>query len=86
MSDDDTESDTRAGKARVERHLWELFDAAMAAKAFAPALKALELMGRELGMWRAEQTAGPTLAELISEDPLGLATPSGDRQEDGGGA
>ena len=61
-------------------------DAAMAAKAFAPALKALELMGRELGMWRAEQTAGPTLAELISDDPLGLATPSGDRQEDGGGA
>jgi len=75
MSDDNAETGTEAGKARIERHLWELFDAAMAAKAFAPALKALELMGREHGMWRPEQTAGVDPLSLIAPDPLGIAGP-----------
>ena len=83
MSAGGDESDREAGKARIERHLWDLFEAAMAAKAFAPALKALELMGREYGMWRPEQTAGPTLADLIAEDPLGMATSTGDQEGEG---
>ena len=71
-----------SGKARIERHLWDLFEAAMAAKAFAPALKALELMGREYGMWRPEQAAAVDTLSLIAPDPLGIGRPS-EREDEG---
>ena len=71
-----------AGKARIERHLWDVFEAAMAAKAFAPALKALELMGREYGMWRPEQAAVVDTLSLIAPDPLGLGRPSEGEDEE----
>lgn len=65
-----SEVDNETGKARIQRHLQEVFEAALAAKAFAPALKALELMGREYGMWRPEQTAVVNPLSLIPDDPL----------------
>ena len=49
-----------SGKARIERHLWDLFEAAMAAKAFAPALKAL------LAGARQQVTGGNTTLVVVA--------------------
>jgi hypothetical protein len=41
--------------------------AAAAAGAFAPAVRASELQGRHLSMWKNEATSAPSLAELIDD-------------------
>jgi len=53
-------------------HYLEIFRAAaMEAGAFAPALRAIELMGRHIGMWRGESNRQVSLADLIAEAGAG---------------
>jgi hypothetical protein len=54
-------------EAKVVRDLETLRAAAMEAEAFAPALRAIELLGRHIGMWKNEIGQQPSLADLIAE-------------------
>lgn len=60
-------------RQKILELLQTVHDRALEAEAFAPALKALEMIGREIGMWRGESQKAATLAELI----LGTAEESG---------
>lgn len=52
---------------KVIRDLESLRRAAMADGAYAPALRAIELQGRFIEMWRSETAgSGPTLEELVN--------------------
>ena len=54
---------------RILELLQLVHERALEAEAFAPALKALEMIGREIGMWRGEGQQEPTLADLIVGTP-----------------
>ncbi|MBS0540987.1 MAG: hypothetical protein JSR47_19655 [Proteobacteria bacterium] len=54
-------------EARVVRDLQTIRDGALAAESWAPALRAVELLGRHIGMWRTEGRPQTSLAELIAE-------------------
>ena len=56
-------------RQRILELLQEVHERALAAESFAPALKALEMIGREIGMWRGEGQQEPTLADLIVGTP-----------------
>lgn len=56
-------------RQRVLELIQTVHDRALEAEAFAPALKALEMIGREIGMWREEKREEATLAELIAGTP-----------------
>jgi hypothetical protein len=47
------------------RDLEALRAAAMETGAFAPALRAIELQGRQIGLWQTEQQPGDNLLEEI---------------------
>lgn len=55
------------GEARVVRDLQTIRDGAMADQSWAPALRAVELLGRHIGMWRTEARPQTSLADLIAE-------------------
>jgi hypothetical protein len=60
-------ADIEVTPRKVIRDLELLRRAAMEAGAFAPALRAIELMGRSIEMWKSETAnAGPTLEELVN--------------------
>lgn len=65
-------------RQRILDLLQIVHDRALEAEAFSPALKALEMIGREIGMWRGETQQQPTLAELILGTADGAEPPSGD--------
>jgi hypothetical protein len=50
---------------KAMRDLEEIRLAALAAGAFAPAIRCVELQGRHIGLWSSEVAAGPTLAEMV---------------------
>ena len=58
----------------TDDQIMDLLDAfrvvAIEGKGYAPALKAIELMGRHIGMWRDVADREPTLAELIAGTPV----------------
>ena len=55
------------GEARVVRDLETIRDGAMAAEAWAPALRAVELLGKHIGMWKGEGPPRTSLADMINE-------------------
>lgn len=50
---------------KTMRDLEEIRIAALAAGAFAPAIRCVELQGRHIGLWSSEIASGPTLEELV---------------------
>jgi hypothetical protein len=50
---------------KAMRDLEEIRLAALAAGAFAPAIRCVELQGRHIGLWSSEIATGPTLAEMV---------------------
>jgi len=50
---------------KTMRDLEEIRIAALAAGAFAPAIRCVELQGRHIGLWSSEIAPGPTLEELV---------------------
>jgi hypothetical protein len=50
---------------KAMRDLEEIRLAALAAGAFAPAIRCVELQGRHIGLWSSEVATGPTLAEMV---------------------
>ena len=54
-------------EARVVADLETIRDGAMAAEAWAPALRAVELLGKHIGMWKGEGAARMSLADMINE-------------------
>jgi len=53
-------------EARVVRDLETIRDGALGTESWAPALRAVELLGRHIGMWRSDSGRPQTsLAELI---------------------
>jgi hypothetical protein len=61
---------------KILRDLEALRRAAMADGAYAPALRAIELTGRYIEMWRSESAnGGPTLEELVNAS---FAPPGGE--------
>jgi hypothetical protein len=59
-------------EARLLRDLETILTGAMEAGAWAPALRAVELLGRHIGLWKTD--AGPpraSLAEMINEAAAG---------------
>lgn len=52
---------------KIVRDLEALRVAAMEAGAYAPALRAAELLGRHLGMWQTEIVRERTLEDLVNE-------------------
>lgn len=52
---------------KIVRDLEALRVAAMEAGAYAPALRAAELLGRHLGMWQVEVVRERTLEDLVNE-------------------
>lgn len=71
-------ADIEVTPRKVMRDLELLRRAAMEAGAFAPALRAIELMGRSIEMWKSETaSAGPTLEELVNASfgPVGETQP-----------
>jgi hypothetical protein len=50
---------------KTMRDLEEIRLAALAAGAFAPAIRCVELQGRHIGLWSSEPALGPTLEELV---------------------
>jgi len=53
------------------RDLEEIRAAALAAGAFAPAIRCVELQGKHIGLWRTEPPAERSLEDLINAS-LGL--------------
>ncbi len=53
-------------ETRVVRDLETIRDGALEAEAWAPALRAVELLGRHIGMWRSDARPQTSLAELIN--------------------
>lgn len=70
----------RVTEAKIVRDLEAIRAAAMEAGAFAPALRAAELLGRHIGMWTRE-TAQPqdSLADLIARAVAGAGNPATDK-------
>jgi hypothetical protein len=56
-------------RQRILDLLQTVHDRALEAESFTAALKALEMIGREIGMWREEKREEATLAELIAGTP-----------------
>ena len=52
---------------KAMRDLEEIRIAAVAAGAFAPAIRCVELQGRHIGLWRSEAAPERTLEELVNE-------------------
>jgi hypothetical protein len=50
---------------KTMRDLEEVRIAALAAKAFAPAIRCIELQGRHIGLWKGETTPERSLEELV---------------------
>ena len=50
---------------KTMRDLEEIRIAALAAGAFAPAIRCVELQGRHIGLWSSEIDPGPTLEEMV---------------------
>jgi hypothetical protein len=62
-------------RVKILRDIEAVRVAAMAKDSFMPALKAIELMGRHIGMWRIEGVDGPDLAQLIAGTPVAPPDP-----------
>ena len=54
-------------EARVVSDLQTIRDGAMEAGAWAPALRAVELLGKHIGMWKSEGPPQTSLADMINE-------------------
>ena len=51
---------------RVLRALETILDGAIADKGWAPAIRAAELLGKHIGMWRTEAEPRTSLADMIN--------------------
>ncbi len=54
-------------EARIVSELEAILNGAREAGAWAPALRAVELLGRHIGLWRTDAREEASLAELIDE-------------------
>jgi hypothetical protein len=54
-------------EARIVSELEAILNGAREAGAWAPALRAVELLGRHIGLWRTEAREETSLAELITD-------------------
>jgi hypothetical protein len=54
-------------EARIVSELEAILNGAREAGAWAPALRAVELLGRHIGLWRTDAREEASLAELINE-------------------
>jgi hypothetical protein len=54
-------------EARVVRDLETIRDGAMEDRTWAPALRAVELLGKNIGMWKSEGPPRTSLADMINE-------------------
>jgi hypothetical protein len=54
-------------EARIVSELEAILDGAREAGAWAPALRAVELLGRHIGLWRTDAKPEASLAELIND-------------------
>lgn len=55
---------------KIIDELYAVYIGATKDGAWAPALRALEQIGRHIGMWRAEASQTTDISQLIVEDPL----------------
>lgn len=53
-------------EARLLRDLETILAGAMAAEAWAPALRAVELLGKHIGLWKTDAQPRTSLAEMIN--------------------
>jgi hypothetical protein len=58
---------SRIDEARIVSELEAILNGAREAGAWAPALRAVELLGRHIGLWRTEAREEASLAELIND-------------------
>jgi hypothetical protein len=54
-------------EARVLGALDTILDGAMEASAWAPAIRAAELLGKHIGMWQGDAQPRTSLADMINE-------------------
>ena len=54
-------------EARIVEELEAILNGAREAGAWAPALRAVELLGRHIGLWRTEAREEASLADLIND-------------------
>jgi hypothetical protein len=54
-------------EARIVSELEAILSGAREAGAWAPALRAVELLGRHIGLWRTDAKPEASLAELIND-------------------
>lgn len=57
----------RIDEARIVSELEAILNGAREAGAWAPALRAVELLGRHIGLWRSDAKPEASLAELIND-------------------
>lgn len=53
-------------EARLLRDLETILAGAMAAEAWAPALRAVELLGKHIGLWKTDAQPRASLADMIN--------------------
>jgi hypothetical protein len=53
-------------EARLLRDLETILDGAIEGKAWAPAIRAVELLGKNIGLWKIDAPPRTSLAEMIN--------------------
>ena len=62
---------TPTDEARILGALETILAGAMEASAWAPAIRAAELLGKHIGMWKSEGPPQTSLADMINEAATG---------------